>query len=254
MSSVNSAFSLFRCIVASSTSLSSSVMPACSVLISSASVAMVSAWSSTDASKSSMLCASPFALSSTLSICFRQYSRLPSSSVCSCASSAIMSSTILITFEKSTFPPCKTSSRNRISGSAAVLLPPFPRRACRAAMARRCTRSRSAANCKKLELGKAFLKRSSASSSLRILMVSWIATSSCARSFFLSSHSACLLSQFCVRSFRNFWSWIKIASACVRSCFMRTTCTCKSPTRATFFSIDLLKVFTSFLLAAMRSS
>mmetsp|Transcript_93782 Transcript_93782/g.252791 ORF Transcript_93782/g.252791 Transcript_93782/m.252791 type:complete len:200 (+) Transcript_93782:68-667(+) len=192
-----SSFSALRWSVALMTDLSRALMPAARAASSSVVVSMKAFVSSMAFSKSEMSRSSSFFLSSAASISFSQYTFLPSSSTCSLPSSVTISSTIASTLSKLTFLPRKTKEMKskRLSG--------LPRSAF---MARRRTSLPRWATCKSEGLGNAFLKRSSASSSLRILMVSAIASVSSARVFFTTSYSAVLVAQFLSKSARNFLS------------------------------------------------
>mmetsp|Transcript_38217 Transcript_38217/g.83900 ORF Transcript_38217/g.83900 Transcript_38217/m.83900 type:complete len:273 (+) Transcript_38217:812-1630(+) len=113
-----------------------------------------------------------------------------------------------------------------------------------------------ALNCIKLELllGIAFLKSSSASSSLSSLMVSERAISSSARVFLRSSHSAALLSQPFSSSARYSLSLARAFSVSARSFFFATMATATSPVRTVFSSMDWVSAATSFALADESSS
>mmetsp|Transcript_34449 Transcript_34449/g.53505 ORF Transcript_34449/g.53505 Transcript_34449/m.53505 type:complete len:210 (-) Transcript_34449:804-1433(-) len=199
-------------------------------------------------SKSLILPVRPFALSWDVPNCALQYSCFASSSTCSCLSKTIILSIILKTFVKSTLRPVKASSRNRTS--APVSFGTFFNNNNTFCVAFSLPES----SCTKLALGNAFLKRSRASSSFKILIVSCMATNSSARVLTRSSISFVFVSQSASKSLRNFWFSISAASLSVSSCFMRTTDIASSPERPVFFSIDAWSVWTSFFFADMRSS
>merc|ERR1719510_2827627 len=86
-----------------------------------------------------------------------------------------------------------------------------------------------------LALGKVFLKRSKASSSLRTLIVSANATNSSARVLDLSSHSAVFVAQLFSRFAKNSLSAISAASVSVKSSFISTISMPSSPICLSFF-------------------
>mmetsp|Transcript_2051 Transcript_2051/g.6109 ORF Transcript_2051/g.6109 Transcript_2051/m.6109 type:complete len:252 (-) Transcript_2051:535-1290(-) len=251
MSCVYSSFSSFRCTVASAAALSSSAIPACRDLSSSASCAIAPLRSSIEVSRSPASLAKSLTLSSAASICLSQYSFLDSSSTCSWARRASMSSTILMTLEKSTLRPPSMNSTKRTFKRPPGCSPWRPWSA-ESARCRAC--SAPCANCTKLALGSVFLKSSRASSSLRIVMVSEMASSSSERICALISHSSFFVWQFCCRSAWKRWSSSRASSVSVRSSFICTSCTARLPARRILSSMDLLKASTSFFLAAMSSS
>mmetsp|Transcript_95096 Transcript_95096/g.264460 ORF Transcript_95096/g.264460 Transcript_95096/m.264460 type:complete len:244 (-) Transcript_95096:826-1557(-) len=243
MSSLYSECSSLRCSVASATCLSKALIPASRAEISSVSVASPSCALAMACSSSEMVRSKDFLLSSLTSSCFWQYSNFSSSSLCSFFKTVIMSSHILMTLSKpprlTAFLPVSASARRSKPGSSPWL------EACRAlritatARARRCdTSSRTCTKLALAALGKVFLNSSSASSWLRTLMVSAKATSSSARVFLRSSHSAVFVSQFFSRSARNFWSSSKAASVSARSSFICTMATPISPIWLVFISIE----------------
>mmetsp|Transcript_64511 Transcript_64511/g.166013 ORF Transcript_64511/g.166013 Transcript_64511/m.166013 type:complete len:251 (-) Transcript_64511:522-1274(-) len=250
MSSVYSALASLRSSVASATILSSSWIPLASPLSSAITSLIASPFSSTEMLRSSTFLASSLPLSSTKSICFSQYSFFWSSSSCSCFSSAAMLSIILMTLLMSTFLPCSARTMKSSSGRLPRLWRMFSM-TLRAFL--RCLDS-SEATWRRLALGSVFLKSSRASSSLRILMVSWIATSSSLRTFLRSSHSADFESQLAPISWESFWSAMRAACDSVRSFFMFAMLTWSSPTRAVFFSMAAPRAWTCFVLAATSSS
>mmetsp|Transcript_34164 Transcript_34164/g.87583 ORF Transcript_34164/g.87583 Transcript_34164/m.87583 type:complete len:200 (-) Transcript_34164:199-798(-) len=162
-----------------------------------------------------------------------------------------MSSIILMTLEKSTLRPMSASSRKRTSTwlSNTRLRP-----ALRMSMRAFCLLCSAPVRvCSRLALESVFLNRSRASSSFRILMVSWIATNSSLRVLTRSSNSAALPSQSFSSSPRNFLSSMRDASVSVRSSFMCTISILSSPTRAVFFSMEAPSESISLLFAARRS-
>mmetsp|Transcript_11091 Transcript_11091/g.24450 ORF Transcript_11091/g.24450 Transcript_11091/m.24450 type:complete len:252 (-) Transcript_11091:722-1477(-) len=198
-----------------------------------------------------------FLLSSPWSSCRLQYSFLCSSSFCSSFKTLTISSIILITFSK---PCCELPRfpwRATEMRSSATLSCLFADR-----MAVRTTlRARFLAllfwNWIKLAevgLGKVFLNKSKASSSLRTLMVSAKATNSSDRVFERSSHSDVFVSQLVSSSERYFLSAMSAASVSDRSSFIWTIETPSSPIWPVFASISALSALTSFCLAAIVSS
>mmetsp|Transcript_30451 Transcript_30451/g.87850 ORF Transcript_30451/g.87850 Transcript_30451/m.87850 type:complete len:369 (+) Transcript_30451:521-1627(+) len=253
--SLYSAFSALRCSVASATLLSKALIPAFNALISSVRVAMPSFASSITVSKSEIDRSNVFFLSSATSNSLPQYSFLLSSSTCSVFSVATSSSTSLMTFSNPPFCPCKAklmkSRRSR----------PTPARAREAAFIKTCRACSLMAalvtwTCMKLalELGKVLLNNSSASSSLRILIVSAKATISCARIFCSSSCTAFLEPQFFSRSARNFLSSSRPSATSSRSFFMAAMETPNSAILSSFSSMDLDSAAISFFLDAISPS
>mmetsp|Transcript_17476 Transcript_17476/g.26410 ORF Transcript_17476/g.26410 Transcript_17476/m.26410 type:complete len:229 (-) Transcript_17476:31-717(-) len=214
---------------------------------------MASVDSSIEIWTSSMCLLKSFTLSSTESICFSQYSFFESSSTCSCLSKVTMSSIILRTLEKSTFFPDNASIKKSKAGLALEF---FRELGSFFSTSRTWFRTWEPAfrTWMRLGLGRVFLKRSRASSSLRILIVSWMATSSAARVFWRSCHSLSLVEQEDSSSEASFWSAIKAASDSVRSAFMLATSTLSSPMLWIFFSIEAPRVSICFCFAAMSSS
>mmetsp|Transcript_80044 Transcript_80044/g.203690 ORF Transcript_80044/g.203690 Transcript_80044/m.203690 type:complete len:200 (-) Transcript_80044:371-970(-) len=192
-----SSFSALRWSVAWMTDLSKALMPAVKAAISSVVVSMKAFVSSMAFSKSEMSRSSSFFLSSAASISFSQYSFLSSSSTCSLPSSVTISSIIVNTLSKLTFLPrrAKEIKSKRLSW--------LPRSAF---MAKWRTSLSRWDTCKSEGLGRVFPKRSSASSSFRILMVSASAKVSSARVFFTTSYSASLDAQLLSKSDKNFLS------------------------------------------------
>mmetsp|Transcript_73056 Transcript_73056/g.194088 ORF Transcript_73056/g.194088 Transcript_73056/m.194088 type:complete len:338 (+) Transcript_73056:515-1528(+) len=158
-----------------------------------------------------------------------------------------------MTFSKPTFWPRNAKRRrsNRArSGPAAA-------KAClRLAMARALTAKAPARNCTKLAaaLGSVRLKSSRESSSLRILMVSAMATSSSARVFTISSHSDFFVSQSLSMSAKNSLSAMRDSSVSERPAFICATETARSPERRILDSMASESAATSFFLAATSSS
>mmetsp|Transcript_87175 Transcript_87175/g.230824 ORF Transcript_87175/g.230824 Transcript_87175/m.230824 type:complete len:330 (-) Transcript_87175:280-1269(-) len=112
-------------------------------------------------------------------------------------------------------------------------------------------------SCAKLALdgpGSVFLNSSRASSSDKILMVSWMATSSSARSFLRSSHSEDLLSQSFLMLAANSRSSAREPCVASNSCFMLTISTWSVPMRSVFFSMAAVRMLICFVFAAWSSS
>mmetsp|Transcript_8806 Transcript_8806/g.25251 ORF Transcript_8806/g.25251 Transcript_8806/m.25251 type:complete len:274 (-) Transcript_8806:565-1386(-) len=197
--------------------------------------------------------------SSVVSNCVAQYSFLASSSTCSFFNTAIMSSTILMTLSKppwfKAFLPVSVSTKKsreeRWSRGA------FACAFDKMSTARARVFATPEDTCIKLELaapGNVFLKRSKASSSLRILMVSDNATNSSARVFFRSSHSAVFVPQLVFNSARNFLSASRVAPASPSSSFISTISKPISPICVVFASIVAERASTSLAFAATSSS
>mmetsp|Transcript_61865 Transcript_61865/g.191696 ORF Transcript_61865/g.191696 Transcript_61865/m.191696 type:complete len:234 (+) Transcript_61865:854-1555(+) len=199
-----------------------------------------------------------FFLSSAMSSCLPQYSFLCSSSSCSFFKTSTMLSIILTTFSKPPLPRAflLESASTRRSRPARSCGRDTRTAARKEAMA--CSRCAAAPEetWRKLALalGRVFLKRSSASSSLMTLIVSASATSSSERVFDLSSHSAVFVAQLSFKFPRNFWSSARAASVSLRSSFMLTICTPSSPICLVLLSTDAVSATTSFFLAAISSS
>mmetsp|Transcript_16924 Transcript_16924/g.37188 ORF Transcript_16924/g.37188 Transcript_16924/m.37188 type:complete len:204 (+) Transcript_16924:716-1327(+) len=194
MSSVYSAFSAFRCSVASATDLSSSAMPASKTLISSTKVATASCVFAIANSSSEIVRSSPFFLSPAVSNSVAQYSFFSASSFCSVFKLTTISSIILMTFSKPAALPWIAKAMKSRDGRRCL----DARCALRTAINALALRlAADLSTCMKLAAGagKAFLKRSSASSLFRSWITSERARSSSARVFCRSSHSAFFVSQ-----------------------------------------------------------
>mmetsp|Transcript_107900 Transcript_107900/g.348280 ORF Transcript_107900/g.348280 Transcript_107900/m.348280 type:complete len:206 (+) Transcript_107900:1070-1687(+) len=205
-----------------------------------------------------MACSSSFFLSSIWSNWIAQYSFLASSSDCSFFSTSTMSSHILMTLSKVPLLTARLPLRASTRKSKPVFLwaPTRFCALCTIANARARSETALVSTCTKLALplGSVFLKSSSASSSLRTLMVSANATSSSARVFDRASHSAVLVEQLFSSPARNFLSSAKDAAVSSRSSFSCTILIPSSPTCAVFVSMDAPSALTSFVLAAISSS
>mmetsp|Transcript_52869 Transcript_52869/g.112860 ORF Transcript_52869/g.112860 Transcript_52869/m.112860 type:complete len:207 (-) Transcript_52869:932-1552(-) len=197
MSSLYSTFSALRCSVASPTDLSKDLMPASRAFSSSPRAARPSSAEAMAASSSEMARSKALSLSSVMSNCVLQYSFLLSSSTCSFLSISTMSSHILMTFSKPLVEPLPLRERARRSKEVRCSRGTClwaTRMALRAAVLWLLVAEVSCIRLVSGE-GRVFLKRSSASSSLRTLMVSLRATSSSARNFCRSSHSLAFVPQ-----------------------------------------------------------
>mmetsp|Transcript_21886 Transcript_21886/g.69081 ORF Transcript_21886/g.69081 Transcript_21886/m.69081 type:complete len:205 (+) Transcript_21886:688-1302(+) len=203
MRSLYSACSACRCSVASATILSSALIPSSSCPISSANVEMSSLAVAIAASSSETLRSRSFFLSSVASNCAAQYSFFELSSSCSFFSTTTMLSIIPRIFSKPPRPVAFLPASATAKRSSPARSPtPAPRRALRTSASARLRRASALApTCTRaaLALGSVFLKRSKASSSFRMLMVSRIADSSSLRVFTRSSYSPFLPSQSCSR-------------------------------------------------------
>mmetsp|Transcript_57429 Transcript_57429/g.170905 ORF Transcript_57429/g.170905 Transcript_57429/m.170905 type:complete len:212 (-) Transcript_57429:583-1218(-) len=198
-----------------------------------------------------------FFLSSARSNCVPQYSFLCSSSTCSFLSASTISSIIEMTFSK---PPCwraflpLSANTNRSNSVLCWCLGDF-RAVRRAAMAFERRADAVNSTCTKLaELGSVFLNSSSASSSLRTLIVSASATSSSALVLERSSHSLSFLAQVASRFARKFLSSASAAWVSSRSPFICMMLTPSSPTCIDLVSMDFVSAPTSLVLAAIRPS
>mmetsp|Transcript_15661 Transcript_15661/g.36020 ORF Transcript_15661/g.36020 Transcript_15661/m.36020 type:complete len:217 (-) Transcript_15661:528-1178(-) len=191
---------------------------------------------------------SSFCLSSVKSNCVSQFSFLLSSSVCSFFKVATKSSMSPNTLSKLTFLPVRASAKKSTSGRCE------PRTRASSANALDLRTEAVSANWIKLGLGRVFLKSSRASSSLRILMVSEIATSSSLRSFSIFSHSAFLVPQFFSRSARNALSSASASVVSSKSLPISAILTAMLPKRTDFSSIAFVLAAISFFLAATRAS
>mmetsp|Transcript_93837 Transcript_93837/g.261240 ORF Transcript_93837/g.261240 Transcript_93837/m.261240 type:complete len:255 (+) Transcript_93837:893-1657(+) len=198
-----------------------------------------------------------FFLSSPWSSCWAQYSFFWSSSSCSFFRTAIMLSHILMTFSKPPRPlallPVSASTSKSSPGRCSRLATRYAPRTASSARAR--SEAAPTCTCRKLAaLGSVFLNSSSASSSLRTLMVSASATSSSARVFDRSSHSAAFVAQLLSRFAKNFLSSARVASVSALSSFMRTSSTPVSPICVVFASTVSVRADVSFVLAAIKES
>mmetsp|Transcript_5104 Transcript_5104/g.11309 ORF Transcript_5104/g.11309 Transcript_5104/m.11309 type:complete len:301 (-) Transcript_5104:645-1547(-) len=251
ISSLYSSCSFFLVSVLSATDLSRALIPSARAFKSWVKVAMSSLVSSMEAPRSLRFCSKALILSSVVSNWPSQYSFLCESSACSCASTAMSSSINVNTFSKLTLRPDKAM----VMSSKAPLLP-FCARMARLfsiAAALRVCAWLSETVCSRLGLGRVFLKSSNASSSLRILMVSEMATNSSLRVLVASSHSAVLVSQFLLRSARNFWFSANASEVSSMSLPMLTISTPSSPMRVVLPSMALVAAAISFSLAATSS-
>mmetsp|Transcript_33688 Transcript_33688/g.88241 ORF Transcript_33688/g.88241 Transcript_33688/m.88241 type:complete len:222 (+) Transcript_33688:263-928(+) len=183
---------------------------------------------------------------------FEQYSFLLSSSACSSARSFTMLSIIEMIFAKLKSRPCRAMVRKSSCALSVGALP--ARDLSTSARARFRSAMPLASICTKLGDGRVFLNSSRASSSDKILMVSWMATSSSARSFLRSSHSPVFESQSFWICSANLRSSARLPCVAWRSCFMLTTPTCSSPMREVFDSISAVRTLTCFDLAVVSSS
>merc|ERR1719276_377591 len=199
-------------------------------------------------SKSAMFFSSTFFLSSDKSNCSAQYSFFSSSSSCSFFNSATRSSIILITCPKPIFLPCKARAMKSSAGRRSLIS--FNMASARERMVLLVT-----STCMKLGLapGKVFLKSSSASSSLRILIVSASAASSPVRYFTFSSKSFCFEAQFLSRSSKNLASSASPSAVSPKSFFISWISTPRSPTRVSFCSIMALRASTSFFFCCHQA-
>mmetsp|Transcript_99549 Transcript_99549/g.319507 ORF Transcript_99549/g.319507 Transcript_99549/m.319507 type:complete len:299 (-) Transcript_99549:658-1554(-) len=258
MSSLYSKFSALRCSVASATDLSSSMMPASRAAISCVVVSMPSFALAMAVSASAILRSRAFLLSSVWSNCMLQYSFLLSSSSCSFFNIWTISSHILMTLSNvpwlMAFLPLKVSAIMSRAGrrflSAFLCMARSKDKAWERSVeaeTRTCTKLA-------LELGNVFLKKSSASSSFKTLIVSAKATSSSALVLERSSHSFVLVPQLDSSSARNFLSSNMVAAVSERSSFICTMATPSSPIRVVFVSTVAVRAWTSFSLAAISAS
>mmetsp|Transcript_55652 Transcript_55652/g.165486 ORF Transcript_55652/g.165486 Transcript_55652/m.165486 type:complete len:234 (+) Transcript_55652:832-1533(+) len=232
-------------------------MPFSKAAISSVRVAMLSFAVAMACSESETARSMPFFLSSARSSWVVQYSFLWMSSSCSFFRTATMLSIILMTLSKPPrFKDFLPASVRAIRSMPVRSMWPAAVRATRmaviawvrkaVALVRTCTKLA-------LALGRVFLNSSSASSSLRTLMVSASATSSSARTFLRSSHSAVFVLQLSSRLPRNSWSLASAAWVSDRSSFICTICTPNSPMATVFVSMEAVSALTSFVFAAISS-
>mmetsp|Transcript_88537 Transcript_88537/g.239623 ORF Transcript_88537/g.239623 Transcript_88537/m.239623 type:complete len:296 (+) Transcript_88537:172-1059(+) len=258
MSSLYSTFSAWRCSVASATDLSSSMMPASRAAISCVVVSMPSFALAMAVSASAILRSRAFLLSSVWSNCMLQYSFLLSSSSCSFFNIWTISSHILMTLSNvpwlMAFLPLKVSAIMSRAGrrflSAFLCMARSKDKAWERSVeaeTRTCTKLA-------LALGNVFLKRSSASSSFKTLIVSAKATSSSALVLERSSHSCVLVPQLLSSSFKNFLSSEYVAEVSERSSFSCTMATPSSPICVVFTSTVAVRAATSFVFAEVRAS
>mmetsp|Transcript_78993 Transcript_78993/g.198508 ORF Transcript_78993/g.198508 Transcript_78993/m.198508 type:complete len:206 (-) Transcript_78993:919-1536(-) len=202
------------------TDLSKALMPFSKAASSSVRVAMASVEDSMAFSASVIVCSRPFLRSSAESSWMPQYSFLSSSSDCSFFKTSNILSIIFTTLSNcpaDLLPESASVIKSKLTWSwltdarLAVAITSRARSRILDAVFSICTKLEPA-------LGNVFLKRSSASSSFRILMVSAMATSSSARVFERSSHSDVLVLQLESSSFKYFWSARRAASVSSRSC------------------------------------
>mmetsp|Transcript_39998 Transcript_39998/g.103532 ORF Transcript_39998/g.103532 Transcript_39998/m.103532 type:complete len:234 (+) Transcript_39998:165-866(+) len=233
-------------------------MPSPRAAISEVTVAMPSLASSMAVCVSLTVSSRPFFLSPVMSNWAAQFSFLRASSSCSSFSAATRSSISLTTFSKppweSAFLPVKASAIKSRAGRWELWARPFRSRIME--RARALWEEALKRTCSKLEAapGSVCLKRSSASSSFKTLMVSARATSSSARVFWRSSHSWVFVEQLDSSSAKNFLSSMRAASVSVRSPCISTMATPSSPICAVFASTAFEQAATSFFLAAISAS
>mmetsp|Transcript_25624 Transcript_25624/g.65117 ORF Transcript_25624/g.65117 Transcript_25624/m.65117 type:complete len:252 (-) Transcript_25624:562-1317(-) len=251
MSALYSALSSLRCSVAPTTALSSERMPALSAAISSVRLTMAPSISPMAVTESESESSNSFFLSSDSSSLDSQYSFLLSSPVCSAFRLPTISSIMTRTFSKPTFLPCRARASKSSSGR-------FRRLAAAWIFCNAWALSAEAETwiCMKLALalGKVFLKRSKAESSLRTLIVSPMATSSSARVFLTASHSAAFVEQPASNSALNFWSCASVSFVSSRSPATAAISTPRVPTRSILSSICCCNMDSSLFLATMSPS
>mmetsp|Transcript_67806 Transcript_67806/g.180457 ORF Transcript_67806/g.180457 Transcript_67806/m.180457 type:complete len:298 (-) Transcript_67806:113-1006(-) len=251
MVSVYSACSFFLMPVASETCLSSAAIPSFRAATSSARAAMLPSASSMALPRSDARRSSAFFSSSDLSISDSQYAFFWSSAACSLPRTSSMLSIILTTLSKEpAWPRMAMAMRSTPKSPRPCLrLPDL-----RAASARRLICLSVTWVCRSAGLGKVDLKSSRDSSSLKILMVSAIATNSSERVLDRSSHSAFLVAHPCARSARNFLSSIMALVVSSKSSFRLSISTPTCPTRPSLDSIAAVLDLTSLVFAAARAS
>mmetsp|Transcript_73492 Transcript_73492/g.212871 ORF Transcript_73492/g.212871 Transcript_73492/m.212871 type:complete len:213 (-) Transcript_73492:88-726(-) len=196
-------------------------------------------------------CSSSFVLSSALSSSASQYSFLSSSASCSLRRFVIIPSIMSMTLPKPTALPFNANAIRSRPGDLRLWAACRSKRNAFAFWLAMVT-----FNCRKLEaeLGKVFLKRSSASSSLSTLTVSARASSSSARIFFTSSHSSFFVAQPWSSSARYFSSAARASLVSSISLMASVTSTPMLPRRVDLSSICACNVSTSLPFAAMSSS
>mmetsp|Transcript_86307 Transcript_86307/g.200684 ORF Transcript_86307/g.200684 Transcript_86307/m.200684 type:complete len:234 (-) Transcript_86307:523-1224(-) len=157
-----------------------------------------------------------------------------------------MSSIMPMIFSKLTLRPRSAKTKSSMFTAAARLA---GRLLCSASAARRRRSRAETWVCKREGLGKVFLKRSRASSSFRILMVSDSARISFMRDFLTSSHSACLVSQLAWRSTRKCWFSASDDLVSPRSSLKVSILMLASPERPSFSSMASVLASASLSLA-----
>mmetsp|Transcript_55628 Transcript_55628/g.154943 ORF Transcript_55628/g.154943 Transcript_55628/m.154943 type:complete len:240 (+) Transcript_55628:910-1629(+) len=200
-----------------------------------------------EASASEMVFSRDFFLSSAESSSLPQYSSLESSSSCSVFRVETISSIILITLSKLGAPPWRDSAIMATRGSLEARAAP------RARSAAVLVSREWAEVCSSVGDGRVFLKSSSASSSLRILMVSARASSSSARVLHRASHSASFVAQLFFSSARNAWSSLSASEVSSLSLLICAIETASSPDFWIFSSIILMRALDSAVFAPMSS-
>mmetsp|Transcript_95725 Transcript_95725/g.189757 ORF Transcript_95725/g.189757 Transcript_95725/m.189757 type:complete len:435 (-) Transcript_95725:252-1556(-) len=252
MSSLNATFSALRFSVASATDLSKALIPSTRAAISSVKVSIIPLVSSRAAPRSSTLRSKDFCLSSVASNSDSQYTFFSSSAFCSSARIATISSIIPITL--SNVPPdlpCNARAMKSRRGSGILL---FALAACKTAIARRFRFWALSLVCRKEALGSVFLNKSRASSSLRILMVSAIASNSSARVLVLSAHSASFVEQPFASSAKNFLSSARAFAVSSISSFISVISRPTCATRSNFDSMAAVFASSSLVLASIKSA
>mmetsp|Transcript_167119 Transcript_167119/g.295892 ORF Transcript_167119/g.295892 Transcript_167119/m.295892 type:complete len:292 (-) Transcript_167119:457-1332(-) len=177
-----------------------------------------------------------------------QYDFLASSSAWSFLSSAMSASIILMILSKPIWPPCRAIWTKSTPGSLLC-------RELRVCSARWRTLFVLVCTCMKLlAAGRVFLKSSSASSSLSMVIVSVKATSSSLDIFLNSSHSFVFAAQFSSKFAKKAWSSAKLSLVFSRSFSCCAIATPNSPMSTLFVSMDLVREAISFFFAATRPS
>mmetsp|Transcript_92716 Transcript_92716/g.240013 ORF Transcript_92716/g.240013 Transcript_92716/m.240013 type:complete len:259 (-) Transcript_92716:435-1211(-) len=185
--------------------------------------------------------------SSDTSNSFVQYSFFLSSSTCSLPNWITNLSIISANLSKLVFLPCMANEMKSKRESLRMSAP-------KTCLACRMTSLLDTCTCSNEVLGRVFLKRSKASSSFKILMVSERATSSSDRVLDRAAHSSFFVAQFLPKSAKNLMSSAKPFFVSSRSSIMFTRSVLTLPRRAVFFSAASTRDLTSLFFAAQSFS
>mmetsp|Transcript_19773 Transcript_19773/g.57361 ORF Transcript_19773/g.57361 Transcript_19773/m.57361 type:complete len:356 (+) Transcript_19773:187-1254(+) len=224
-------------------------MLATRALMSSVSASTVPLASSMALERSATSAPRAFFSSSALSSSAAQNAFLSSSAACSLPSRATISSIMWETLSKDPLRPLSAMATRASLGSTWLALA-----GCSAARARPLSSPEETSICSRLELGRAFLKRSRASSSLSMRMAAATAASSWDLIWDRFSHSDFRFKHDDVTSAKNFLSCASDSLVSSRSALVDAISTPTSPSRRSFASMATVLAAICFCLAAPSAS